>query len=66
MPMRAMSAVFLPVSASPSNSALPLVFTIPESARRTVVLPAPLGPRMATLPPFSTSKSMPSITSTSP
>src|SRR6184192_4240657 len=45
-------------STSPSSSTRPAIGTRPASARRRVVLPAPLGPSTATVSPASTVRSM--------
>src|SRR5215468_4688097 len=59
MPRRTMSSVALPSMRCPSKRTIPEVLTMPHTARSVVVLPAPLAPRMAVMPPASTAKARP-------
>src|SRR2546425_7908604 len=54
-----MSSVALPSIRWPSKRTSPVVFTMPQTARRVVVFPAPLAPRMVVMPPVSTAKCRP-------
>ena len=46
----------------PSNTTLPFCGSMtPDTVFSTVVLPAPLAPRMVTMPPFGTSNDTPRI-----
>src|ERR1700722_8630568 len=65
-PRRTTSSVAMPLIASPPRMISPCVRTMPQIARRVVVLPAPLAPRSAVTPPSSTTKSMPCRTFVSP
>jgi hypothetical protein len=52
----------MPRISRPSNSTLPFCGSMtPLTVFSTVVLPAPLAPRMVTMPPFGTSKETPRI-----
>jgi hypothetical protein len=66
MPSRAIASVDLPLRLAPSKRMLPRVLTIPEMARRVVVLPAPLGPSSAATSPCSTRRLMPCSARTGP
>ena len=55
-----------PSMRSPPQRISPLVRTMPQIARRVVVLPAPLAPSSAVTPPSSTTKSMPCSTASAP
>src|SRR5882724_2970168 len=59
IPSLTISSVALPSMRCPSKRTLPLVFTMPHTARSVVVLPAPLAPRIAVMPPASTAKPKP-------
>src|SRR6266850_2212891 len=59
IPSLTISSVGLPSIRCPSKSTLPLVLTMPQTARSVVVLPAPLAPRIAVMPPASTAKPRP-------
>src|SRR5260370_551777 len=54
MPRRAMCSGARLEMSWPSKTTLPVLRTVPDMARRVVVLPAPLAPRSATMPPAST------------
>src|SRR5262245_48644109 len=66
MPSRTISSVALPSIRWPSKCTSPVVFTIPHTARRVVVLPAPLAPRIVVIPPDSTEKERPWSTRVQP
>src|SRR3972149_451998 len=59
IPSLTISSVALPSMRCPSKRPVPAVFTMPHPARSVVVLPAPLAPRMAVMPPVSTAKPRP-------
>src|SRR5437773_1713066 len=59
MPRRTMSSVARPAMRCPSKRTSPAVFTIPQTARSVVVLPAPFAPRIVVIPPSSTAKDRP-------
>jgi hypothetical protein len=61
-----MSSVARPSMRSPSSRISPSVFTMAHSARKVVVLPAPLAPSSAVIEPFSSAKSMPCSTRVCP
>src|SRR4051812_1683106 len=52
-PRRAIDSGVRRKTFAPSSSTSPLVLTVPETARRVVVLPAPFAPRIATKSPSS-------------
>src|SRR5712691_11757691 len=56
MPRRTMSSVARPAIEWPSKWTSPLVRSMPESARRVVVLPAPLAPSSVVIAPASSRK----------
>ena len=61
-PMRTMSSVARPSMRSPAKRTSPSVRTIAQSARRVVVLPAPLAPSSAVIELSCNAKSMPCST----
>ena len=61
-----MSSVALPSMRLPAKRISPAVFTMPHSARRVVVLPAPLAPSKVVMEPSATAKSMPCKTRVGP
>ena len=62
MPSRITLSGSMPRISRPSNSTLPFCGSMtPLTVFSTVVLPAPLAPRMVTMPPFGTSKETPRI-----
>src|SRR5262245_32481905 len=62
MPSLTMSSVARPSIRWPAKRTSPVVFTMPQTARRVVVLPAPLAPRMVVMPPASTANARPCST----
>ncbi len=62
-PLRVRRWVGIPVTISPMKPTSPsLGGTMPMMLLRVVVLPEPLGPRMATISPSATAKETPQIT----
>ena len=51
MPLRAISSVLRPSMRLASKLISPSVRTMPQTARKVVVLPAPLAPRIVVMPP---------------
>jgi hypothetical protein len=66
MPSRAMSSLARPSIRWPSNRTMPSRATIPDTARRVVVFPAPLAPRIVVMPPASTANPIPWMTRVAP
>ena len=65
-PRRTMSSVARPEMRSPAKNTSPLVRTMPQRARKVVVLPAPLAPSSAVMVPSAMVKSRPCSTSVGP